>query len=144
MLGWVTSTSGGTDICGPIVGGVPILPVHAGEIQCPILGIDAQAFNEKGARIIDEMGELVIASPAPSMPLYFWNDPAKRRYRESYFNVYPGIWRHEDYIKFNRNLSSIIYGRSDSTPAQFVSFDSLPIKRRRDHVVFDLIAGWPI
>ncbi len=61
------------------------------------------------------MGELVIASPAPSMPLYFWSDPAKRRYRESYFNVYPGIWRHGDYIKFNRNLSSIIYGRSDST-----------------------------
>lgn len=112
---WVTSTSGGTDICGSIVGGVPILPVHAGEIQCPALGIDAQAFDSAGRSIVGEIGELVIASPAPSMPLYFWNDPEKRRYRESYFNVYPGVWRHGDFVKFNERSGAIIYGRSDST-----------------------------
>lgn len=112
---WVTSTSGGTDICSSIVGGVPILPVHAGEIQCPILGIDAQAFDAAGRPVFGEIGELVIASPAPSMPIYFWNDPDKRRYREAYFNVYPGVWRHGDFIKFNERSGSIIYGRSDST-----------------------------
>src|SRR5206468_11675283 len=85
---WVSSSSGGTDICSSIVSGAPILPVHAGEIQCPTLGINAQAFDDAGRPLVGEIGELVITSPAPSMPIYFWNDPDKRRYRESYFNVY--------------------------------------------------------
>jgi acetoacetyl-CoA synthetase len=111
----VSSSSGGTDICSSIVGGLPILPVYAGEIQCPTLGIDARAFDDAGRTVVGKIGELVIAAPAPSMPLYFWNDPDKRRYRDSYFNVYPGIWRHGDFIKFNERGGSIIYGRSDST-----------------------------
>ncbi|HEX7854398.1 MAG TPA: acetoacetate--CoA ligase [Sphingobium sp.] len=112
---WMTSSSGGTDICGPIVGSLPILPVYAGEIQCPVLGINAKAFDENGSALIGEIGELVIASPAPCMPLYFWNDPGKRRYRDSYFGVYPGVWRHGDFIRFTEKQASIIYGRSDST-----------------------------
>lgn len=112
---WMTSPSGGTDICSAIVGQTPFLPVRAGEIQCPILGIDAKAFDESGKPVIDQIGELVIASPAPCMPIKFWNDPDGKRYYESYFADYPGIWRHGDYIKFKKDGSSIIYGRSDST-----------------------------
>jgi acetoacetyl-CoA synthetase len=112
---WVTSPSGGTDICSAIVGKSPSLPVRAGEIQCPVLGIDAKAFDEAGKPVIDQIGELVIASPAPCMPIKFWNDPEGKRYYESYFADIPGVWRHGDYIKFKEDLSSIIYGRSDST-----------------------------
>jgi acetoacetyl-CoA synthetase len=112
---WMTSPSGGTDICSGIVGQSPLLPVRAGEIQCPILGIDAKAFDEAGNAVIDQIGELVIASPAPCMPIKFWNDPDGKRYHESYFADYPGVWRHGDYIKFKEDMSSVIYGRSDST-----------------------------
>lgn len=112
---WMTSPSGGTDICSAIVGQSPLLPVRAGEIQCPILGIDAKAFDEAGKPITDQIGELVIASPAPCMPIKFWNDPDGKRYHESYFADYPGVWRHGDYIKFKEDMSSVIYGRSDST-----------------------------
>ncbi len=112
---WMTSPSGGTDICSAIVGQSPFLPVRAGEIQCPILGIDAKAFDEAGKPVVNQIGELVIASPAPCMPIKFWNDPDGKRYYESYFADYPGIWRHGDYIKFKDDGSSVIYGRSDST-----------------------------
>lgn len=112
---WLASVSGGTDIAACFVACAPTLPVHAGEIQCAELGVAAYAFNEQGQAVIDEVGELVITQPMPSMPLYFWNDPDGRRYRESYFEMYPGVWRHGDWIRFTPSGSSVIYGRSDST-----------------------------
>src|SRR5918997_3104056 len=112
---WLYSTSGGTDLCTAFVGGVPLLPVHAGELQARSLGMKVEAFNEEGEPVIDEVGELVITEPAPSMPIYLWNDPDGERYRESYFDVYPGVWRHGDWIKVKSSGSCVIYGRSDST-----------------------------
>ena len=109
------SISGGTDLCTAFVGGTRLLPVYAGEIQGPSLGAKVQAFNEAGKPVIDQVGELVITEPMPSMPLYFWNDPDYTRYTESYFAMYPGIWRHGDWIKINRRHGCVIYGRSDST-----------------------------
>ena len=112
---WLTSSSGGTDICGGLVGGCPLLPVRAGELQCRALGARVEAFDEQGRSLIGEVGELVITEPMPSMPLYFWNDPDGQRYRESYFNYYPGVWRHGDWIKILPTGSAVISGRSDST-----------------------------
>ncbi|MFO7274568.1 MAG: acetoacetate--CoA ligase [Bacillota bacterium] len=112
---WLASVSGGTDLCTAFVGGCPLLPVYAGELQCRCLGADVQAFDEQGRPVIDEVGELVIVQPMPSMPLFFWNDPGDRRYRESYFEMYPGVWRHGDWIKITSRGSAVIYGRSDST-----------------------------
>ena len=112
---WLSSISGGTDICSAFVGGVPTLPVRAGEIQVRMLGVAAYAFDDAGNVITDEVGELVITKPMPSMPIYFWNDPDMKRYRESYFDTYPGIWRHGDYIEILESGASIISGRSDST-----------------------------
>ena len=109
------SLSGGTDLCTPFVGGCRVLPVHAGEIQCRYLGAKVEAFNEDGESVLDQVGELVIAEPMPSMPLFFWNDPEDRRYRASYFEMYPGIWRHGDWIKINQRGGCVIYGRSDAT-----------------------------
>ncbi|UCC88286.1 MAG: acetoacetate--CoA ligase [Anaerolineales bacterium] len=109
------SVSGGTDLCTPFVGGCRILPVHAGEIQCRYLGAKVEAFNEAGQSVVDQVGDLVVAEPMPSMPLFFWNDPQDRRYRESYFEMFPGIWRHGDWIKINQRGGCVIYGRSDST-----------------------------
>ena len=110
---WVTSQSGGTDICSAFVGASPTLPVYAGEIQTRLLGVDA--LDEEGWHLIDRVGELVISKPMPSMPIYFWGDMENRRYRESYFDVYPGKWRHGDFFKVNRRGGCYIYGRSDST-----------------------------
>jgi acetoacetyl-CoA synthetase len=112
---WLASISGGTDIAGGFVGGCPLLPVTAGEIQCRLLGVDAQAWDEQGRSIVGEVGELVIAKPMPSMPTGFWNDPGDRRYRESYFEMFPGKWRHGDWIRFTDRGTSVIYGRSDTT-----------------------------
>jgi acetoacetyl-CoA synthetase len=112
---WLFSTSGGTDLCSAFVGGVPLLPVRAGELQARSLGARVEAFDEEGNPQIDEVGELVITEPMPSMPIYFWNDPEGGRYRESYFDVYPGVWRHGDWIKVKDNGACVIYGRSDST-----------------------------
>ncbi len=109
------SVSGGTDLCTPFVGGCRILPVHVGEIQCSYLGAKVEAFNEAGESVIDQVGELVITEPMPSMPLFFWNDADGQRYRASYFEMFPGIWRHGDWIKFNQRGACVIYGRSDST-----------------------------
>jgi acetoacetyl-CoA synthetase len=109
------SFSGGTDLCTGFVGGCRLLPIYAGEIQGATLGARVLAFNETGESVVNEVGELVIAEPMPSMPLYFWNDPNNQRYLESYFEMYPGIWRHGDWIKFNQRGGCIIYGRSDST-----------------------------
>jgi acetoacetyl-CoA synthetase len=112
---WLYSTSGGTDLCTAFVGACPILPVYAGELQARSLGAAVEAWDEQGNPRIDEVGELVITRPMPSMPLYFWNDPDGERYRSSYFDTYPGIWRHGDWIKITERGSAVIYGRSDST-----------------------------
>jgi len=112
---WVTSQSGGTELCSGFVGAVPLLPVHAGEIQTRMLGMDVHAWSEDGKELFDEVGELVATSPFPSMPIRFWNDTGGKRYRESYFEVYPGVWRHGDFIKINQRGGCYIYGRSDST-----------------------------
>lgn len=109
------STSGGTDVCTGFLGPCPLLPVKAGELQCRCLGVKAEAFNEKGKSVIDEVGELVITEPMPSMPLFLWNDPDNRKYEVSYFDLYPGVWRHGDWIKIKQDGSSVIHGRSDST-----------------------------
>ncbi|HET7579569.1 MAG TPA: acetoacetate--CoA ligase [Bacillales bacterium] len=112
---WIASTSGGTDLCTAFVTGSPLLPVHAGEIQCRALGADVKAYDEDGNALTDEVGELVITKPMPSMPVFFWNDENGERYFNSYFNMYPGIWRHGDWIRVTERGSCQIYGRSDST-----------------------------
>ncbi|WP_151706116.1 acetoacetate--CoA ligase [Weizmannia acidilactici] len=112
---WVVSTSGGTDVCTAFVGGSPVLPVYAGEIQTRGLGAHIQSFDDEGNPLVNEVGELVITDPMPSMPLYFWGDEKYKRYLESYFDVYPGVWRHGDWIKIDEKGSCVIYGRSDST-----------------------------
>ena len=112
---WLFSTSGGTDVCSAFVGGCPLLPVHLGELQARSLGAKIEAFDEDGNAVIGEVGELVITAPLPSMPLYFWNDPDGERLRESYFDMYPGVWRHGDWIEITDRGTAIITGRSDST-----------------------------
>jgi acetoacetyl-CoA synthetase len=109
------SGSGGTDICTGLVGGVVTLPVYAGEIQARQLGVAAYAFDERGCALVDEVGELVITAPMPSMPVGFWNDPDGSRYRDSYFDQYPGIWRHGDFFKVNSRGGCFVLGRSDAT-----------------------------
>lgn len=112
---WVSSQSGGTEIVSGFVGASPTLPVRAGEIQTRILGMDVRAWREDGSEAIDTVGELVCVKPFPSMPLCFWNDPDGRRYREAYFQTFPGVWRHGDFIRINAQGGSYIHGRSDST-----------------------------
>ena len=112
---WLYSTSGGTDVCTAFVGGCPLEPVHEGELQARSLGADVQAFDEQGRSLIGAVGELVIAQPMPSMPVSFWKDPGGERMREAYFDTYPGVWRHGDWIEITSRGSAIIYGRSDST-----------------------------
>ena len=112
---WLFSTSGGTDLCTAFVGGCPLLPVYAGELQARSLGAAVHAFDSSGRPLVGEVGELVITEPMPSMPLYLWNDPDGERYRASYFDVYPGVWRHGDWIKITERGTAVIYGRSDST-----------------------------
>jgi acetoacetyl-CoA synthetase len=112
---WVTSQSGGTEICTGFVGASPDLPVYAGEIQTRMLGMDVHAWSDDSKELIDEVGELVVTSPFPSMPIKFWNDPDGKRYHESYFDVFPGVWRHGDFLKINQRGGCYIYGRSDST-----------------------------
>ena len=112
---WLISLSGGTDICSAFVGGCPTLPVYSGEIQCRLLGCKLEAFDEAGNPVQNELGEMVITQPMPSMPIYFWNDKDNQRYRASYFENYPNIWRHGDWIKINDRGGIIIYGRSDAT-----------------------------
>ena len=112
---WLASVSGGTDVCSAFLGGSVLLPVYAGELQCRALGAKVEAFDDNGHPLIDELGELVITEPMPSMPLFFWNDAENKRYKESYFEMFPGIWRHGDWVKITPKGSAVIYGRSDST-----------------------------
>ena len=109
------SLSGGTDINGCFVIGCPALPVYAGQLQAPGLGMKVKAYDEKGAPMYDRQGELVCEAPAPSMPIYFWNDPDLKKYREAYFGVYPGVWRHGDYVEFYSDTKGVtFFGRSDA------------------------------
>jgi acetoacetyl-CoA synthetase len=112
---WLFSTSGGTDVCTAFVGGVPTLPVYRGELQARSLGAAVAAFDEDGNDLTDEVGELVITEPMPSMPIRFWGDPDGTRYRASYFETFPGVWRHGDWIEITSRGTAVIYGRSDST-----------------------------
>jgi acetoacetyl-CoA synthetase len=112
---WLFSTSGGTDLCTAFVGGVPLLPVYRGELQARALGAGVEAFDEGGNAVTDEVGELVITEPMPSMPVFLWGDEDGSRYRASYFEMFPGIWRHGDWIEITSRGTAIISGRSDST-----------------------------
>jgi acetoacetyl-CoA synthetase len=112
---WLFSTSGGTDVCTAFVGGVPLLPVYRGELQARALGAAVEAFDDQGNSVIDQVGELVITEPMPSMPLFFWGDEDGSRYRASYFEHFPGVWRHGDWIEITSRGTAVIYGRSDST-----------------------------
>jgi acetoacetyl-CoA synthetase len=112
---WLFSTSGGTDVCTAFVGGVPTLPVYQGELQARALGARVESWSPEGRPLINEVGELVITEPMPSMPLYLWGDTDGSRYRESYFEMFPGVWRHGDWIEITSRGTAIIYGRSDST-----------------------------
>ncbi len=112
---WLFSTSGGTDVCTAFVGGVPTLPVYRGELQAPALGAALASWDPQGEPLVGEVGELVITEPLPSMPVFFWGDEDGSRYREAYFDVYPGIWRHGDWIEMTERGGAVIYGRSDST-----------------------------
>ena len=115
---WLVSIAGGTDLAGAFLTGLPTLPVYAGEMQCRALGLKVEAWDDAGRPLIDEVGELVCTAPFPSMPLCFWNDADGQRYRESYFDMYPGVWRHGDWMRLvprPEAVGGIIYGRSDAT-----------------------------
>jgi acetoacetyl-CoA synthetase len=112
---WLCSMSGGTDVCTAFVGGCPLLPVYSGEIQCRCLGCALYAYDDEGQPLTDAVGEMVITQPMPSMPIFFWNDPGKEKYLESYFEMYPQIWRHGDWVKVSPRGSLVILGRSDAT-----------------------------
>ncbi|MEU2158193.1 acetoacetate--CoA ligase [Streptomyces sp. NPDC019396] len=112
---WIASVSGGTDVCSCFAGAVPTLPVHIGELQAACLGTDLQAWDPHGKPLTGEVGELVVTNPMPSMPIHFWNDPDGSRYRDSYFEMFPGVWRHGDWITITDHGSVVIHGRSDST-----------------------------
>jgi acetoacetyl-CoA synthetase len=112
---WLFSTSGGTDLCTAFVGGVPTLPVYRGELQGRALGAAVEAWDEDGKALVGQVGELVITVPMPSMPVFFWGDEDGSRYREAYFEMFPGVWRHGDWIEITERGTAIIHGRSDST-----------------------------
>jgi acetoacetyl-CoA synthetase len=111
----LASISGGSDINGCFAGGNPMGPVYAGELQCRNLGMKVEAFDENGKPVRNQQGELVCTAAAPPMPIYFWDDPDGQKYHDAYFDVYPGIWRHGDFIEINDRGGVVIYGRSDAT-----------------------------
>ncbi|MFG2349783.1 acetoacetate--CoA ligase [Streptomyces phaeochromogenes] len=111
----LASISGGTDIVSGFAGSAPTTPVRAGELSAPHLGVSLAAYDTEGHPLVDQVGELVVTRPMPSMPLYFWNDPDGTRYHDAYFSTYPGVWRHGDWITFTSHGSVIVHGRSDST-----------------------------
>jgi acetoacetyl-CoA synthetase len=111
----LASISGGSDINGCFAAGNPMGPVYAGELQCRCLAMKVEAFDENGKPVINQQGELVCTAPSPSMPIYFWDDPDGKKYHAAYFDVYPNIWRHGDFIEINDRGGVVIYGRSDAT-----------------------------
>ncbi len=112
---WLNSSSGGTDVAGPFLCGVPWLPVYPAELQTRVLGVAVESWDEKGQPLVGETGELVVTKPSPAMPIRFWGDEDGSRYREAYFDVYPGVWRHGDWLEITPRGSGILYGRSDAT-----------------------------
>ena len=112
---WLSSMSGGTDVCTAWVGGNPWGSVVAGEIQCRCLGCAMYAYDDDAQPVINQVGEMVVSVPMPSMPIYFWNDQDYTKYTNSYFDTYPHIWKHGDFVKITERGSLIIYGRSDAT-----------------------------
>jgi acetoacetyl-CoA synthetase len=112
---WLASMSGGTDVASAFVGGNPLWSVYSGEIQCRALGCSLEAWDEEGKSVVDEVGEMVITKPMPSMPVFMWNDKDFSKYEDSYFSTYPGIWRHGDWIEVTSHEGIVIYGRSDAT-----------------------------
>lgn len=137
---WIASISGGTDLCTAFILGAPTLPVHAGELQCRGLGAKVESFSSEATSLLNEIGELVITEPMPSMPIYFWNDEDGRRLRESYFDMFPNVWRHGDFLKITDRGSCVIYGRSDATINRGgIRIGTSEIYRAVDHVdeVFD-------
>ncbi|WIX80424.1 acetoacetate--CoA ligase [Amycolatopsis carbonis] len=111
----ICSVSGGTDLCAAFVAASPDVPVWLGELSCRALGAAVASYDEAGNPLVDQVGELVITEPMPSMPVFFWNDPDGTRLHEAYFDMYPGVWRHGDWIRVTPRGSAVIYGRSDST-----------------------------
>jgi acetoacetyl-CoA synthetase len=111
----LSSISGGTDIISCFILGCPILPVYSGEIQCRGLGMKVEAWDESGKSVVEEKGELVCTAPFPSSPVYFWNDPDNEKYSKAYFEKYPGVWHHGDFIKISNQGGVVVYGRSDAT-----------------------------
>ncbi|GAA0603925.1 acetoacetate--CoA ligase [Virgibacillus siamensis] len=132
---WIASASGGTDVCTAFILGTPILPVYAGELQCRGLGAKIESFDDEGRPHIDEVGELVLTEPFPSMPIYFWNDEDGSRMHDSYFDMFEGIWRHGDYLKITDRHTCVIYGRSDATINRGgIRIGTSEIYRAVDHV----------
>ena len=142
---WLVSMSGGTDVVSAFVGGCPWLPVHAGELQARALGAKVEAFDPDGRSVVGQTGELVLTAPLPSMPVFFWNDPDGTRYRESYFEMYPGVWRHGDWIRITERGSAVIEGRSDSTlnrqGIRFGTSELYGVVERLPEVVDSLVIG---
>ncbi|SDR02934.1 acetoacetate--CoA ligase [Virgibacillus salinus] len=132
---WIASASGGTDVCTAFILGIPTEPVYAGELQCRGLGAKIESFSDEGEPQTEEVGELVLTEPFPSMPIYFWNDADGSRLHDSYFDVFPGIWRHGDYLKITNRHTCVIYGRSDATINRGgIRIGTSEIYRAVDHV----------
>ncbi|MDH6109023.1 acetoacetyl-CoA synthetase [Kitasatospora sp. MAP12-15] len=142
---WLASVSGGTDVCSCFVGGVPTLPVYLGEIQAPCLGAAVESWDVQGKPHTDEVGELVVTKPLPSMPTGFWNDPDGVRYHDSYFEMFPGTWRHGDWITATSRGTVIIHGRSDSTlnrqGVRMGSSDIYEVVERLPEITESLVIG---
>ncbi|WP_371494444.1 acetoacetate--CoA ligase [Kitasatospora sp. NBC_00374] len=142
---WLQSICGGTDICSVLAGGSALLPVRVGRIQCPALGVALDAWDPSGRPVVGEQGELVVTAPLPSMPLYFVDDPDGSRYRASYFDMYPGVWRHGDWVTVDRDLTVVVAGRSDSTlnrlGVRMGSADIYAVVERFPEVADSLVVG---
>ncbi|KJK55029.1 acetoacetate--CoA ligase [Saccharothrix sp. ST-888] len=142
---WLASVSGGTDVCSCFVGGVPTLPVYLGEIQAPCLGAAVESWDVQGRPHTGQVGELVVTKPLPSMPTGFWNDPDGRRYHDSYFDTYPGTWRHGDWITVTERGTVVIHGRSDSTlnrqGVRMGSSDIYEVVERLPEIAESLVIG---
>ncbi|WP_406383817.1 acetoacetate--CoA ligase [Streptomyces sp. NBC_01618] len=142
---WLQSICGGTDICSVLAGGSPLLPVRAGRIQCPALGVALAAWDASGHSLVGSQGELVVTAPLPSMPLHFVDDPENQRYLASYFDVYPGVWRHGDWVTIDPDLSVVVAGRSDSTlnrmGVRMGSADIYAVVEQLPQIVDSLVIG---
>lgn len=139
------SICGGTDICSVLAGRLPLLPVRTGRISGPSLGVALASWDATGQPLVGEQGELVVTAPLPSMPLRFVGDPGNERYRSSYFDVYPGVWRHGDWVTMDPDLSVVVAGRSDSTlnrmGVRMGSADLYAVVERLPRIADSLVIG---